>query len=106
MHPQVTFRGLFPSETTVQEVWLRAGALHASRPDISACHVCIERVSERKQSDRFRVVVMLSSSLAADTLRDSSAVLCEDISVGLHAAFIEARELVAEPPPLVVAGGA
>lgn len=103
MHPQVTFRGLFPSESMVQEVWRRAGALHACRPEISACHVSIERISQRKRS-RFRVMVSLS---AADELSGrSDAITCDDVLTGLHEAFTEARRLFLVAPPLGAAGGA
>ena len=101
MHPQVTFRGLFPSESMVQEVWRRAGALHASRPEISGCHVSIERVSQRKRS-KFRVSVSLS---AADEMSGhSDAITCDDVSAGLHEAFIEARRMFLVAPPLGAAG--
>ena len=103
MHPQVTFRGLFPSESMVQEVWRRAEALHASRPEISACHVCIEQLSPRKRS-RFRVLVSLS---AADAMSgQSDAITCDDVLVGLHEAFTEARRLFLMAPPLRAAEGA
>lgn len=99
MHPQVTFRGLFPSESAVQEVWRRAGALHASRPDISACHVCIERISQSKHRPRFRVVVLLSSEPSGASFSGrSEPITCEDISSGLHEAFAEARRTFLVPP--------
>jgi hypothetical protein len=105
MHPQVTFRGLFPSESAVQEVWRRAGALHAARPDISACHVRIERVSKRKQRPLFRVVVLLSSEPSGTAYSGrSEPITCEDISTGLHEAFVAARRVFLEPP-LTAAGG-
>ena len=92
MHPQVTFRGLFPAESTVQEVWRRAGALQACRPDISACHVCIERVSRSQRRPRFHIVVLLSAARAADTLSGrSETITCDDLSAGLHEAFASAR---------------
>src|ERR1700761_1286090 len=103
MHPQVTFRGLFPSESMVQEVWRCAGALHASRPDISGCHVRIERVSPRKRS-KFRVMVSLSA--ADDMSGHSDAITCDDVSSGLHEAFTEARRMFLLAPPLGAAEGA
>jgi hypothetical protein len=103
MHPQVTFRGLFPSEAMVQEVWRRAGALHACRPDISGCHVSIERLSPRKRS-RFRVMVSLSA--AENMGGHSDAITCDDVSIGLHEAFREARRLFLEVPPFGAAEGA
>jgi hypothetical protein len=107
MHPQVTFRGLFPSESVVQEVWRRAGALHACRPDISTCHVCIERVSRSQKRTRFRIVVLLSASRASDSLSGrSETITCADLSVGLHEAFAAARRVFLEPQPLAAVGGA
>lgn len=104
MHPQVTFRGLFPTESTVQEVWRRAAELHACRPDISACHVCIERVSRSQSRPRFHVVVLLSA--AGETLSGrSETITCDDLSVGLHQAFAAARRVFLERPPLAAAGG-
>ena len=106
MHPQVTFRGLFPTESAVQEVWRRAGALHACRPDISACHVCIERVSRSQKRPRFRVVVLLSAARAGDTWSGrSEAITCQDLQVGLHEAFAAARRVFLEPQPLAAVGG-
>lgn len=105
MHPQVTFRGLFPSESAVQEVWQRAGALHACRPDISACHVSIERISARKQRPRFRVQVLLSGEpCCAEYTGRSAAITCDDLSTGIHEAFADARRVFLEPP-LSAAGG-
>jgi len=106
MHPQVTFRGLFPTESTVQEVWRRAGALHAFRPDINACHVCIERVSRSQKRPRYHVVVLLSAARAGDTLSGrSETIACEDLTEGLHEAFAAARSVFLEPQPLAAAGG-
>lgn len=107
MHPQVTFRGLFPSESTVQEVWRRAGALHACRPEISACHVQIERVSRSQKRPRFQIVVLLSAARAGDALTGrSEAITCQDLSAGLHEAFAAARRTFLGPQPLAAAGGA
>jgi hypothetical protein len=90
----------------VQEVWRRAGALHACRPDISACHVCIERVPSSQKRPRFRVVVLLSSTGAGATLSGRSDIItCEELEVGLHEAFAEARSVFLEPQPLAAAGG-
>jgi hypothetical protein len=106
MHPQVTFRGLFPTESTVQEVWRRAGALHACRPEISACHVCIERVSKSQKRPSFRVVVLLSAARGGATLSGrSDTITCVDLNVGLHEAFAEAQRVFLEPQPLAAAGG-
>jgi hypothetical protein len=106
MHPQVTFRGLFPSESAVQEVWRRAGALHACRPDISACHVRIERVS-RSGRPRYHVVVLLSAAPADDARAGrSETIVCEDLTEGLHEAFVAARRVFLVPQPLAAAGGA
>ena len=106
MHPQVTFRGLFPSESVVRDVWRRAGALHARRPDISACHVYIERVSRSHQRPRFHIVVLLSAAHAGDTLSGrSGTTTCEDLTVGLHEAFAAARHVRLEAQPLAAAGG-
>ncbi|HET8932131.1 MAG TPA: hypothetical protein VFN67_01765 [Polyangiales bacterium] len=105
MHPQVTFRGLFPSESAVQEVWQRAEALQACRPDISACHVCIERVSQRNHRPRFRVTVLLSSEPSGTAFSGrSEPITCDDLSKGLAEAFVAARRVFLEPP-LSAAGG-
>lgn len=107
MHPQVTFRGLFPSESTVQEVWRRAGALHACRPEISACHVRIERVSRSLKRPRFQIVVLLSAARAGDALSGrSETITCQDLSVGLHEAFAAARRTFLDPQPMAAVGGA
>ena len=41
MQPQVTFRGLFPSQAIVDTVWRSARELGLRSPSLSLCHVVI-----------------------------------------------------------------
>jgi hypothetical protein len=68
--------------------------------------VCIERVSKRQKRPLFRVVVLLSSARAGDALSGrSDTITCQDLSAGLHEAFVAARRVFLTAQPLAVAGG-
>ena len=61
MLPQVTFRGLSPSEDIVETVWRRARKLAEIAPVLDSCQVVIEaspRASSRPQ--QYRVSLHLS----------------------------------------------
>jgi hypothetical protein len=105
MHPQGTFRGLFPTEEIVQEVWRRADALRACDPEIRGCHVCIERMGARKPACGYRVVVQLSAAHAESVIEHSSEeITCRDVSAGLAQAFSAARVACKLRLPQVASG--
>jgi hypothetical protein len=63
-------------------------------------------VSQRKQRPRFRVVVLISTEPSGDALSGSSeTITCDDLSTGLHEAFVAARRVFLTPRPLAAAGG-
>lgn len=82
MHPQVTFRGMFPTESIVHAVWRSANAIRANAPAIEHCNVEIEVGARRK--NRYRVVVHLSGAVLDALDADSTS---HDLTRALDGAF-------------------
>ena len=91
MLPQVTFRGLAPSQSIVESVWKKAQKLSDLEPSVRGCHVVIEataRASHGPQS--FKVTVQLNGGTAAQR-RQSRHAMDANIHVALRDAFRAAR---------------
>lgn len=87
MQPQVTFRGLAPSQTVVETVWKKAQKLAEIEPSLRGCHVVIEAVS-RSPSTRpstYKVMVQLTGGTSADRRHARHAV-----SANVHSALRDA----------------
>jgi hypothetical protein len=106
MQPQVTFRGIFPSEAIVDAVWQRARVLTAHAPEIELCHVVIERLSrEGEAKARFRVSLLLGGSEASPERRfPDHSVSASDVDGALREVFAQARRRFARPWLLPRAG--
>ena len=106
MQPQVTFRGLFPSQPLVDTVWQRARALAVQAPDLEQCHVIIERLGrEGEANPRYRVSLLLSGN---PDLRagqpPAHGVTTADVHLALREVFAHARRRLTQPWLLPRAG--
>jgi len=100
MQPQVTFRGLFPSQPLVDTVCSRARALASFAPEIESCHVFIERLGrEGAAKPRFRVSLLVSGSAPSVATQPSSphSVTAVDVQQALREVFAHARRRFAQP---------
>jgi ribosome-associated translation inhibitor RaiA len=91
MLPQVTFRGLAPSQSIVDTVWRRASKLGVVAPQIKGCHVVIEASARGSQRHVvYRVVVHMNGGAAADR-RNTRHASADNVYVALRDAFDAAR---------------
>lgn len=92
MQPQVTFRGLAPSQTIVESVWKRAEKLAELEPALRGCHVVIEAAS-RTSSTRpsaYKVTVQLTGGTSASR-RHARHAVDANVHTALRDAFRSAR---------------
>jgi hypothetical protein len=92
MQPQVTFRGLAPSQTIVESVWKKAQKLAELEPALRGCHVVIE-ASSRSTSTRpsaYKVTVQLAGGTSASR-RHARHAVDANVHTALRDAFRSAR---------------
>jgi len=108
MQPQVTFRGIFPSESLVDAAWQRARVLATHAPDLEQCHVIIERLGREGEANaRFRVSLALGGTGASPESRPPAhSVTSSDVHFALREVFAHARRRFARPWLLPRAGKA
>lgn len=91
MMPQVTFRGMAPSETIVDLVWKRSRKLNELAPQLEGCHVVIEASSHGSQRRiNYRVVIHLTGGTDA-TSRSTRQAESDNLSAATRDAFDAAR---------------
>ncbi|MEY4582068.1 MAG: hypothetical protein RL701_6771 [Pseudomonadota bacterium] len=95
MMPQVTFRGISPSETIVDVVWKRAQKLGDILPQLAGCHVVIEASSHGSQRRiSYRVLIHLTGGTHAK-FRTTRQAESDVLSVAVRDAFDAARRQLA-----------
>jgi len=93
MLPQVTFRGLAPSQSIVESVWKKARKLGELEPSVRSCHVVIEassRASHGPQPQSFKVTVQLGGGTRA-ARREARHASDANVHVALRDAFRATR---------------
>jgi len=87
MVPQVTFRGMAPSEPVLDLVFKRSQKLRELSPQLDGCHVVIEAASHGSQRRiDYRVAIHLTGGTDAEA-RSTRQAESDVLSVALREAF-------------------